>query len=137
MVAIGLLAAADICRVIRRDGRLPAVFDDNSRVEQLPPIAPDDPRAPKYWMNETSGLLAHAVRLYLDRPGTLGSNVIALLRAYFVQWIDSQVWDMNPGIDDYGRRGLETLRAAARAIRTVEDCDRWLEAAVAVGIDPL
>ena len=95
-----------------------------------------DPRAPKYWRNETSGLLAQAIEAYLEsRP--MGSFAVAAVRAYLRQWIDSPAWDMNPAADDESRRELAGLRAAAAAIETRRDIDEWLYRAIEFGADPL
>ncbi len=66
---------------------------------------------------------------------------VALVRAYFTQWIDSPVWDGNysgfPNLDAEARAALAALRLRARRIQTVADIHRWLHDALAEGHDPL
>ncbi len=102
-----------------------------------PPLDPADPRAPKYWMHETGGALAIAVRRYLNAPENIDAHDIALLRAYLVQWIASPAWTMNPHADQEQRTRLAALSTAARAIRTLADVRRVIAAATAEGMDPL
>jgi hypothetical protein len=57
--------------------------------------APGSASAPKYWRDEVGGQLRIAVENYLfDRVMTIRD--VAFMRAYFRQWINSPVWDMNP-----------------------------------------
>lgn len=89
--------------------------------------APDHPDAPKYWMYETSGVLAPAVEAYLNgAPMTM--NQLGAMRAYLRQWINSPVW-RGPEID--------VLRVNINSIGTRDDIDRWLSQALQSGIDPL
>jgi hypothetical protein len=58
---------------------------------------PEDPDAPKYWMNETSGVLKPIMRRLLSSEMLpLNPLEIAHLREYFRQWVDSPAWDQNP-----------------------------------------
>jgi hypothetical protein len=80
-----------------------------------------------FWMNETGGVLQPAVFAYLKQePMTL--EQIALMRAYLRQWIASPYWQ-GPTIDE--------LRSGIDSLITVPAIDRWLEAALHAGIDPL
>jgi hypothetical protein len=98
--------------------------------------AHDDPRAPKFWMNETGGLLGPAIERYLwNKPER--ANDASLIQAYLRQWIDSPVWDLAPDTNDKSQRALAELRRCVRAIRTRSDIARWLSAATLWGIDPL
>ena len=103
----------------------------------LPPIAPDDPRAPKFWRFETSGVLAPAIQRYLTRPRSMEDRDIALVAAYLSQWIDSPVWEMNAEAGERSLAKLAELRIRAGKIATVDDIHAWLGAALAEGIDPL
>jgi hypothetical protein len=86
-----------------------------------------DPNAPKYWMNETSGLLAPVVEAYLyGDPLTAGQ--VAVMKMYLRQWIMSPVWQGD---------GLEELRRPVERIRTRQDINEWLAKALAEGHDPL
>ena len=99
-------------------------------------ISPDDPRAPKYWMYEESGVLRPAVEAYLNgEPLTAGQ--IRLMRLYLKQWIDSPVWDENPVADEDSKRELAELRRLADAIETEREIADWIECALDAGIDPL
>ena len=74
-------------------------------------ISPDDPRAPKYWMYEESGVLRPAVEAYLNgEPLTAGQ--VKLMRLYLKQWIDSPVWDENPVADEDSK--LDRMRTGCR-----------------------
>ena len=66
-------------------------------------------RPPGYWRNESSGVLAPAVKRYLAGE-SLTLREIGLLRAYFRQWVDSPVWDQNPHQAPRARGGI--IRAA-------------------------
>jgi hypothetical protein len=90
-------------------------------------LPPDDPRAPKYWMHETSGVLKPVIEAYLNGE-ELNVQQISLLRAYLRQWIDSPCW-RGPKIDP--------LRRQVRNLQTRDDIDHWLEQALEEGIDPL
>ena len=100
-------------------------------------ITPDDPRAPKYWMYETSGVLAPVVERYLRRPRSMTLEDIAVMRAYLRQWIDSPAWDQNPHAPIAARLALADLRRRAKAIASVNDIHEFLAAAGREGIDPL
>ena len=89
-------------------------------------LEPDDPRAPKYWKNETSDLPA-IIAEYLQRE-YLTDKKIARIKAYLKQWIDSPVWK-GPAI--------EALRTQVNLIQTRLDIDHWIHDAVNEGIDPL
>lgn len=97
-----------------------------------PLLTADDPRAPKYWMYETSGLLGEAVRAYLENAA-LTEVQISYLRAYLRQWIMSPVWNENP----YGTRDLEGLRDGINSLTNRAQIATWINRAVAIGIDPL
>jgi hypothetical protein len=87
-----------------------------------------DSRAPKYWMNETSGVLAPIIHAYLKhQPMTY--QQVKVMGAYLSQWIDSPVW--------YGNPTLERLQRDAHLIQTRADIARWLTYALEQGIDPL
>ncbi len=103
------------------------------------PALPDpaDPRAPKYWKHETSGVVALAVGAFLRAPEALTNDEIAVMRAYVTQWIDSPAWDMNPHDGDYGRAVLAALRRSARTIATPRDLMVWLTIATREGFNPL
>jgi hypothetical protein len=89
--------------------------------------AKEQPTPPAYWTSEQSGVLRPAIEAYLcGRP--LTTMQIAGIRAYFKQWIGSEVW-AGPGI--------EVLRTLAETIRTRVDIDRWVRMADKEGLDPL
>jgi len=102
---------------------------------KLPP--PGHPTAPNYWMWETSGHLADAVEQYLDDANACTLRQLALLRAYFKQWVDSPVWDMNPSHDEESRAELARLRLQCDGITNVADMRAWIAAAIRIDIDPL
>lgn len=90
---------------------------------------------PRYWRDETSGILAEAVQCYLT-DHALTPNQIRYMRAYCVQWVSSSAWTANPharGETDE----LKALRESAREIRSIQQLDKWLHDAVDIGMDPL
>jgi hypothetical protein len=91
--------------------------------------------APGYWMHETSGVLAPAVKRYLD--GELRDADVPVIRAYLRQWVASSVWDDNPHRNADSERELAVLRSRVDAIVTRADIDEWLEIADYMGMDPL
>lgn len=93
-----------------------------------PPLPPDHPDAPKYWMYETSGRLERAVTSYLTGEEMTASH-IRLMRAYLEQWFRSPLW--GPSYE------LETLRQQVKAIATSADIEAILDSASDIGIDPL
>lgn len=83
--------------------------------------------APGYWMNETSGVLAGAVKAYLERD-ELTPQEIAALRAYFRQWI------MAPG---FRGEDVEALRGKVDGLTSRQAIEAWLNDAISAGVDPL
>lgn len=81
--------------------------------------------APGYWMFETSGALRPAIAHYLNRE-VLSDEEIALIRAYFKQWIEG---------GDF--RGVDKLKETVDQIGSRSAIDRWLYQADQLGIDPL
>lgn len=94
------------------------------------------PYAPGYWMHETGGELAPAIRRYLEGQ-PLSVHEITLIRLYIQQWIDAGVWDCNPDQSEEGREGLAGLRQMARVLSNRESIEAWIELATDFGIDPL
>jgi hypothetical protein len=87
---------------------------------------PPEPRpAGGYWMNETTGVLAPAVRRFL-RHEPLSPSDIDLLRRSLAQWMGLPF--TGPHIAD--------LRALIPAISTRGDLEHWLDIALDAGIDP-
>jgi hypothetical protein len=91
---------------------------------------------PGYWMHETSGVLRPAVEAYLA-GGELSAAQVAILRAYFRQWVMSRVWDANPHANDLERACLAQLRAEVDGLTSRAAIARWLPKAEAFGLDPL
>jgi hypothetical protein len=101
-----------------------------------PPLPPDDPRAPKYWRHEQSGILEPVITRYLEvKP--LDAVDIGIMRAYLRQWFNSPVWDMNPHNCQKNAQELETLRRRVHSISTNDDIKSVLKYALHLGIDPL
>jgi hypothetical protein len=99
-------------------------------------VNPADPAAPGYWMDETGGELAGAIKRYLHEE-PLSIRDVQLIGAYFRQWINSPVWDANPSIDYEGRLALASMRQAARSLHNRAEIAEWLERAGEAGMDPL
>lgn len=96
----------------------------------------DDPRAPKYWMNETSGILIGPLTRYLEEK-PLSAGDLEVIAAYCQQWVCSPVWDENPEMDQESKDLLEKLRTGTLQLRTREDVDAWIHDALWIGMDPL
>jgi hypothetical protein len=80
---------------------------------------------PHYWVYETTGALARVIERYLiSKP--LNEEEIAIMRAYLRQWIMAPQW-----------ANADELRASVLKIRNNRDIERWLDAALDQGIDPL
>jgi len=88
----------------------------------------DHPDAPKFWMYESSGVLATAVTRYLQGDD-LTPEEVDLLKAYLWQWYKSPVWEPSGT--------LEALRLRVAAIATRQDIDDIIEAGLEIGMDPL
>ena len=99
-----------------------------------PLLPPDHPDAPKYWAYETSGRLVPVIQAYLTGE-TLDEAGIGVMRDYLRQWVNSPVWSSGSSIE--GRQALESLRARVAAIASREDIEQAIEAAEALGMDPL
>jgi hypothetical protein len=84
---------------------------------------------PGFWMYETSGVLAPAVHAYLNHF-QMTPHQIATMRAYLRQWVNASGWKDGNG-------ELDSLRLSVEEIATREDIDRWIDAAIDLGIDPL
>lgn len=95
------------------------------------------PLAPRYWRNETSGALAHAIERYLSGDGALTVRDVSLIRAYFVQWIDAPLFDANSSESKQWPRTLALLRSDARRLASAACITAWLLRATEEGIDPL
>jgi len=100
-------------------------------------LPPGHPLAPRYWRDETSGVLAPAIERYLTRPRDLTVRDIGLIRAYIRQWIDSPMWDANPHADAAQRANLRELRSLAANVASVGDLRHWFDVALDMGHDPL
>ena len=99
--------------------------------------APASPEAPKYWTFETGGELRGAVETFVQYPFRVTDRQLTLLRAYFVQWIDSPAWECNPHASDAAIANLAVLRRQAHMIASVPDALNFVRATVPVGLDPL
>lgn len=88
---------------------------------------------PRFWMQESSGVLHPVIEAYLHGD-ELDAAQVATMRAYLRQWVMSPVWDANP----FAEGGeLDELRAQVDTMQTREDVDSWLQRAMEAGIDPL
>jgi hypothetical protein len=101
-----------------------------------PMIPAEDPLAPKYWRNESTGCLDGPIKRYLKMK-PLSDGDIRLIGLYLRQWIESPVWLANPHLTTADIALITILVGSAREIRTVTDIDLWLEMAVKAGLDPL
>jgi hypothetical protein len=93
-----------------------------------------DRLGPRYWRDETSGKLAHAVGVLVGGRRELTTEEFGYLRAYIRQWVNARIWDRNP----YGQPGeLDGLRDAVNSLTNRAQIQMWLARALALGIDPL
>jgi hypothetical protein len=86
----------------------------------------DNASGPKHWANETTGVLRPVVEAYL-RGEPLNATQVAVMRIYLQHWISA----------DWGNLDVDELRQAAKRIATRTDVVKWLNMAVALGLDPL
>ena len=84
-------------------------------------------RLPRYWMHEVGGVLAPAVRRYLEGH-ELNTMEVATMRGYLRQWVATEV---------FSGAAVEELRREVDKISTTEDVRAWLEKALDESIDPL
>lgn len=78
-------------------------------------------------MNETSGVLRPVITTYLN-GGPMSPEQCATMRAYLRQWIMHPGW-VGPGIAE--------LRARIDSLTTRKALSKWLDDALAAGIEPL
>jgi len=97
--------------------------------------APGSAAAPKYWEHQGGELAPAMHRLIKHEP--LSGDDMALIRAYFRQWIGSPVWDLNPNADGAARGTLMMLRQSVDGLTTAERIHLWLRMADAEGVNPL
>jgi len=84
-------------------------------------------RPPRYWQDETSGVLRPAVEAYLHGEPLTAAQVAAI-RAYLRQWIGAPVWR---------GEGVDELRAGIDGLGSRFAIADWLARAEQLGIDPL
>jgi hypothetical protein len=101
-----------------------------------PPLLASHARAPRHWRNDASGDLIESMARYLEGCDLMVRD-LARLRAYFVQWVDSPVWDANPHLNPDSLRDLQALRAAARRIASRAEVIAWVARAQENGMNPL
>jgi hypothetical protein len=82
---------------------------------------------PGYWTHETSGVLRPAVEAYLN-GGPMTPEQLRVMRAYLRQWIKNGPW-VGPTIPK--------LLFDINFLFSRRDIERWLNAALQEGIDPL
>ena len=112
---------------------------------------------PYYWRDETSGVLAVAIKAYVDgdlRGQTTADARVALVKQYLVHWINAPCWEIALGYrsdsvrlasvlslpspaDEDGIRKLRSLRESAEQLGSEEGIAGWLQGAVDLGLDPL
>ena len=83
---------------------------------------------PGYWMAETSGELAGAVRRYVS-GATLAERELELMKAYLRQWTDAPMWGPSEDLDE--------LRIRVQLIETEADIHYCVAELVGLGMDPL
>lgn len=81
---------------------------------------------PDYWMHETSGVLAPAVRAYLAGDN-LSAEHVGALRAYLRQWMAA----------DWRGEAVPALRNRVGMLYSRASFTRWFADALEIGIDPL
>ncbi|MBE9191412.1 hypothetical protein IQ230_13860 [Gloeocapsopsis crepidinum LEGE 06123] len=93
---------------------------------------------PPYWMQESSGKLAGAIETYInhrsepDQPAPTFNQII-LIQYYLKLWINAPCYLNSPGFESE----KAALRRSVDEIDSVADINKWLDAALEIGIDPL
>ena len=85
------------------------------------------PAEPGFWMNETTGVLAPAIKRLITRQD-LSDDDIAAVRGYLRQWIAVETWQ-GPRVGE--------LRNAIEGLTSRDAIDRWIAIAVEENMDPL
>jgi hypothetical protein len=91
---------------------------------------------PGYWPNETSGVLMPVMIAYIAGE-RLTPEQVGIAKAYFRQWVDSEVWELNPFDDGRNKEELRNVRRCVAAIETRDDLDSALKLMFEMGMDPL
>jgi hypothetical protein len=94
---------------------------------------------PYYWRDETSGVLAVAIKAYVDgglRRLTTADARVALVKQYCVHWVNAPCWEILRE-DREGLGALRGLREAAEHIVSTENIANWIDRALDLGLDPL
>ena len=90
-----------------------------------------DPESlPKYWRDETSGVLEEAVHNFLSAEKLQPKN-LERLKAYCAQWVGASCWQVE---DPFA---LERLREQIYKVGNKKELVDWLDRALLLGIDPL
>lgn len=95
---------------------------------------------PLRWIDEQTGVLACAIKAYLDnrfdgKPIT--ETDLALVRAWFVYYIEAPCWRSHDQEDREYVDGFDALRRKAHQLRTPDDIEAWINECLDWGIDPL
>lgn len=88
---------------------------------------------PGYWRDETSGVVADAVKAYLG-GGELTEHQTRIMRLYLGQCINAPIWDQNP---EGASPELAGLRDSIGSLTNRAQIARWINRALDIGIDPL
>ena len=91
------------------------------------------PNNAPYWLRETDGDLAAAMRRYIGRE-ELSVRDVGLIRAYLRKWVDSPIWDVLPSASS---RQLSRLRERVFTAGSREQIDECVKTAKELGMNPL
>jgi hypothetical protein len=87
-------------------------------------------------MRETSGRLWPAIAALVDGR-ELSAEDIAILRAYFRQWVCAAIWDENPHGGAAYREWLAAMRKRVDEPTTRAAIEAWIDELTRGGMDPL
>lgn len=97
-----------------------------------PPVYLEPQGLPFYWQNETSGVMAAAVKAYLER-----GEVQPILTRYLAYTINAPCWRRNPHALPEDLAQLDALALAFLNATKKEQVAALLDVALDHGIDPL
>lgn len=94
---------------------------------------------PLYWRDDQSGVLADAIKAYLDERiegKQMTAEQFDLVRAFLSYYINAPCWSRNLTDDEKSVR-LMALRADVRNLKKPDDISGWIRRCLDIGLDPL
>lgn len=96
------------------------------------------PGMPLYWEDDITGTLPAAVRAYFE--GTMTDDQVALVIAYIQHHIHAPCWidtSLFGDLDEEIATQIRTLQQQSLTLKTATDINLYIQAALALALDPL